>query len=283
MSKIRLAFLLGAGASVDSGLPTYRGVGGMYSQRPDIADTNNEECLQPEEILTLPSFQKDPKKVWDFLLPLYSKYRGAKSGPTYSRLNRFVIGYPDSFILTQNVDGFVRELSCSYVELHGNMHTARCLKCGEKSPVKEKIPECDRCKVIMRPEIVFFSENLGNEDIKKAWTLIHNKPTHFVIIGTGLHFAYLQNMVDKAKKNGAKIVHINPDPKYKPNIGRNEIWIQENSVEGLKKLEEILIKEEKSQEKTLEALEERVVFLEKFVNKLLLHPDEVNHLLDKIH
>lgn len=222
----RLAFLLGAGASVDSGLMTYRGIGGFYNM-----------SQQPEEILTSKNFDMNPTQVWDFLKPLYEAYDKAKIGVTYREISRLVTTYPESFVLTQNVDGFVRDLGCDYVELHGNMHTAQCSLCHKITHVHGEIPTCPTCHIIMKPNIVLFDDNLRHQDIMTMNRLLKSQPTHFIIIGTGLHFSYLRKAVNKAKQYGAQIIHINPDPKYKRLIKNRETWFHENSFDGLRRLQ----------------------------------------------
>ena len=237
----RLAFLLGAGASVDSGLMTYRGIGGLYNN-------SSQGQQEPEDVLTTENFNANPAAVWSFLKPLYEGYgkasQGSKfPGATYQEITKLVTVYPDSFVLTQNVDGFVRDLGCPYIELHGNMHTAQCPRCREIAHVTDGlslIPTCSQCHLIMKPNIVLFGDDLHHQDILMMNKLMKTRPTHFIIIGTGLHFPYLRKLVDKAKQYGAQIIHINPDPKYKHHLKSREIWFHENSLDGLRRLEKEL-------------------------------------------
>lgn len=265
MTTVRLAFLLGAGASVDSGLPTYRGMGGLY----------NQGNVQPEEVLNATSFRQDPKRVWDFLLPLYDKYKEAQPGPTYQQLKKLTDKYP-SFILTQNVDGFVTQLTSHVVELHGNMHSAYCALCGQKSEVTSEPPQCTKCNKLMRPNIVLFGENLKIQDTEQAGKFIKSHPTHFIIIGTGLHFPYLRNLVNRAKHRGAKVIHINPDPNYIANVKLGEEWLPVDSYKGLVTLEERFNKIVTLQPRTLE---ERVEQLENNVTRLIFESQLIDELI----
>lgn len=88
-------FILGAGASVDSGLPTFRGDNGYYSEKKDI-----------ESILSIDSL-KSPKKLlrlWKELQPLYSKIQSQKPGRTYEVIKQVFDKFPQSYILNQNID-----------------------------------------------------------------------------------------------------------------------------------------------------------------------------------
>lgn len=267
MTTLRLAFLLGAGASVDSGLPTYRELSELYSQG----------SVQAEKLLTLPSFRKDPKRIWDFLLPLYDKYRESKPGPTYQQLNKFVEKY-SSFVLTQNIDGFVKDLPCQSVELHGNMHSAFCSLCGYKSQVTSELPYCLKCDKLMKPNIIFFGENLNHYDVEKASKFVRLRPTHFIIIGTALQFPYLRNLVNRAKHRGAKVIHINPDNNYITNVRANEEWIREDSYSGLltleKQLSEMQIPHHKDHEGRISCLENKITRLiseSKLIDEIIKH------------
>jgi NAD-dependent deacetylase len=75
MSK-SIFFILGAGASTDSNLPTYRGDGGFYENT----------SIKPENVLTYTPLQQNPKTVWDFITPLYQKIQQSRPGPTYDKL-----------------------------------------------------------------------------------------------------------------------------------------------------------------------------------------------------
>ena len=266
MDNIRLAFLLGAGASVDSGLPTYRGLGGLY----------NQGDIQPEKLLTPSSFRHDPQRVWEFLLPLYHKYKEIKPGPTYQQLDKLTKKYP-SFILTQNVDGFIKDLIAHSVELHGNMQYAHCPSCGYKEQVVSEPPKCTKCDKLMKPNIVLFGESLNHRDIELASKFIKSRPTYFIIVGTGLHFPYLRNLVNRAKHRGAKVIHINPDPNYGSNVKLNEEWIKADSYSGLVTLEKRFEEMATPQSKTLE---ERVSQLESNVTRLILESKLIDEMIE---
>ncbi len=229
---VEIFFILGAGASRDSDLPTYRGPEGFYTDKDE----------DPSDVLNPWILKNDPMKVWDFITPLYQKIKDVKNhpGPTYQILKK--IGSDDrfegSFILTQNVDGLALSTNLPVIEIHGNMRKMWCMECGLVKDVNLGNLFCD-CKQgnngYFRPDIVLFNEPLSKYECEKVYRLIKGRPKYVVIVGTTLQFPYLRHLIGKAKKYGGKVVHINPDDNYKPNIRNNEEWIKENSEDGLTK------------------------------------------------
>lgn len=232
MSNRSIFFILGAGASVDSGLFTYRGPRGMYTKSD----------IKPETLLTEDSFTKDPHQVWNFLKPQYEKLSKATPGPTYQKIADLCRKCPGSFVLTQNIDRLVtKAVDVPVVEIHGQYDQIQCTRCGKIHPYHtDKGIHCEQCGVICRPDIVFFKENLPMSKIEKLYSLMDTNPRYVVAIGTTLQFYYLQTLITEARVNGAKVIHINPDEKYASNVRPDEIWIKENSHEGLQALEALL-------------------------------------------
>ena len=136
-------FILGAGASFDSGLPTYRGPSGLYDGKE-----------KPEDILSLYS---PLDKVWDFLAPLYEKISESKPGLTYDLIKELGKKYPGSFILTQNIDGHALSTEIPVVEIHGTWKTMVCMKCQERIITNLQTRKC-QCGNIYRPDIVLYDQ-----------------------------------------------------------------------------------------------------------------------------
>lgn len=230
MSKREIFFVLGAGASVDSGLFTYRGPQGMYS-RNDIT---------PETILTEKYFKKDPSTVWNFLKPQYEKLCTATPGPTYQKLAEMCHKYPKSFILTQNIDRLVtKNITVPIVEIHGQYDQIQCVQCHNYYPFDTDVI-CKTCNKMCRPDIIFFNENLPRNKVGHIYEFIDTKPEMVVIIGTSLQFTYLKTMVNEVRTNGGTVIHINPDESYSSNVEKDDIWIRQNAYDGLVHLEKIL-------------------------------------------
>ncbi|HEV8268581.1 MAG TPA: Sir2 family NAD-dependent protein deacetylase, partial [Thermoanaerobaculia bacterium] len=114
-----LAVLTGAGVSVESGLPTFRGPGGLW------------EGHRPEELATQEAFTKDPVKVWRWYEWRRGLVRDARPNDAHLALARIERLLPRSTVVTQNVDGLHRAAGQhNLIELHGSLHRTRCTQDG---------------------------------------------------------------------------------------------------------------------------------------------------------
>lgn len=219
-------FILGAGASVDSGLGTYRGPEGIY--------TNSN--VDYERILSHSSSLKD---MWEFLEPLYTNIKNNLPGPTYQKIKEMGALVPDSFILTQNIDGYALSIGLPVIEIHGSARTMTCLNklgCGVTVAANCKNYKCT-CGSLCRPDIVLFDEKLSQIKVHEVYRLIKRCPTHVIVIGTSLQFPYLREFITKAKQRGAKVIHINPDVSaYADKLKKGEIWYNESIAKGLDRI-----------------------------------------------
>ena len=143
-----LFFILGAGASFDSGLPTYRGPDGLYN------DENLKERF--EDIL---STYTPVEKIWGFIKPLYENIANSRPGPTYDKIKELGHEYKGSFIVTQNIDGHDLSTELPVVEIYGSYKTMTCRKCNKNTVVDFDNLICD-CGGKYRPDIVLHGQSL---------------------------------------------------------------------------------------------------------------------------
>ena len=202
--------ITGAGMSADSGLPTYRGVGGLYE------DKQTEDGMPIEVALSGPVFRRTPEVTWKYLGQIEQGTRGA----TFNRGHRVLAEMEESFerfwILTQNVDGFHTFAgSKNVIEIHGNLHNLECTVCEFRTTVKDYTgiqipPVCEACRAMMRPSVVLFEEALPRDSIETL-DREHRTPFDLVIsIGTSSHFPYIVQPVIYAKQIGSFTIEINP-------------------------------------------------------------------------
>lgn len=211
-----ILFITGAGASVDSGLRTYRGKGGVY-----------EGGGNPEEDLSIGTWDERPESTWHTLKPLVAAVHEAKPGPTYRLLREICNQYRCS-IFTQNVDGFSKTVCDSVWEMHGNLVTMMCEWCRQIRVLDHENPKCENCDHLCKPDIVFYGEDIRINTTGKS----HKDFKTVIVIGTTMQFQYLRRMIKAAKGKGATIIHINPDPTY--TVGHGEILMRMSSESGLK-------------------------------------------------
>lgn len=236
LSKIagaqRAAALTGAGVSAESGVPTFRGEGGLWRN------------YRAEDLATPEAFERDPKLVWEW----YDWRRGViaplRPNPGHEALARFE-GLFDSFTLvTQNVDGLHRLAgSADPVEMHGNIWRTRCVAEGavrenRDVPIGEIPPRCPGCGGLLRPHIVWFGEALDQDTLRRAFTAAEDAEV-FIVAGTSAVVQPAASLAGIAKQNGAVVVEVNVEPT--PITEIVDISLRGPSGAVLPKLEELII------------------------------------------
>ena len=212
-----ILFLLGAGASVDSGLPVYRGPSGIYKE-------GVEKILHPNNNLG---------EIWDFLRPLYRMIEGNCPGSTYQSIKILGDRYPGSLVVTQNIDGYAKWTGLDTIELHGTTESMTCLTCKKRQKSDPDQIQCSDCEGYCRPDITLFGEKINEKHLHRIYKYIKDSPAMMMIIGTSLQFPYLKDFILKAKAKGVRIFHINPDEEYGENVAGKDIWYQVSASEGL--------------------------------------------------
>ena len=206
----RIFVVTGAGMSAESGLPTYRGVGGMYNSG------ETEQGMSIEELLSGGTYRKQPKLTWKYLGQIGKACVGAKCNRGHEILAEMEPHFADFCILTQNIDGFHLEAgSKNVIEIHGNLHHLRCDDCGHRSHVTsfDDItipPYCDKCQAMMRPHVVLFDEMLLAEACDHMARQWESGFDIVLSIGTTSVFPYIREPVSHCADNGEPAIEINP-------------------------------------------------------------------------
>jgi NAD-dependent deacetylase len=152
--------ITGAGLSADSGLPTYRGVGGLYNGR------DPDEGLPIESLLSAEVMQARPALTWKYLLQIEEACRGASPNRGHEVIAAMESRFDRVWVLTQNVDGFHRRAgSRNVIDIHGDLHRLRCIHCPHAVTVVDYAglaipPRCPACGGVLRPDVVLFGERL---------------------------------------------------------------------------------------------------------------------------
>lgn len=203
-------FITGAGISAESGLPTYRGVGGLY----DRGET--DEGLPIEELLSGDMLEANPAVCWKYIHQIEAACRGAAPSRAHEIVAAFERRVPRTWVLTQNVDGLhLRAGSTRVIEIHGNLGRLACTECTYRTRVESytglgAVPSCPRCGSVVRPEVVLFGEMLPHAAI----TALERELAHgfdvIFSIGTTSAFPYIRAPVVLGKRMGALTIEINP-------------------------------------------------------------------------
>lgn len=187
--------------SAESGVPTYRGKGGIWN------DYNWEEYACQN------AFEKNPEKVLRFHELRRKAVLKCLPHGGHFWISELQKSRTDVSVITQNIDGMhQRAGSGSVIELHGSLWRIRCM-CGKKEIFSENYPsyKCDLCGEWFRPDIVWFGDSLDPAIIGKALDEI-SECDLFVSVGTSAVVWPAAGFPLLAKKKGAFTVEINTEP-----------------------------------------------------------------------
>jgi NAD-dependent deacetylase len=168
--------LTGAGVSADSGIPTFRGEGGLWRN------------YRAEDLATPEAFARDPLLVWQWYEWRRSIVRNAQPNAAHLAIARL----PNCLVVTQNVDGLHhRAGSTDVIELHGNLFRARCvreeIRRDAVEPFEDLPPHCD-CGALLRPDVVWFGELLPAGAFERAARAVRDAELLLVIGTSGVVF-----------------------------------------------------------------------------------------------
>ena len=230
-SKFTTAYT-GAGISVESGIPAFRGTNGLWSKY----DTN---------LLEYQYFLENPKKSWEVIREIFYDHFGkAKPNKAHLILARMEQRGFISSTITQNIDNLHQAAGSKKVaEFHGNSQILICLSCYKEYhasdiSLEHLPPTCRQCGGLLKPNFVFFGEAIPKPPLVAAYEAA-NKSDIFLIIGTTGEVMPANQFPYLAKENGAKIIEINPEPSlYTHAI--TDIFLQGKAGKIMESLEKIL-------------------------------------------
>ncbi len=195
--------LTGAGISAESGIPTFRGAGGLW------------ESHRAEDLATPEAFARDPLLVWRW----YDWRRGivgaAKPNPGHVALVRLEARCASFLLVTQNVDGLhTLAGSRNVLHLHGDLWTLRCTRCGAErvdrtAPLPGLPPRC-ACGGLERPGVVWFGEALPPGAMDRAADAIAEADAVLVVGTSGVVYP-AASLVHVAFHRDIPVIEVNPE------------------------------------------------------------------------
>jgi NAD-dependent deacetylase len=207
----RLLFVTGAGISADSGLPTYRGVGGIYD-----AGRTTPHGLSIEQALSGPVMARSPEITWEFLHELERHARGAVPNRGHYVLAEMQDHFAAVRVLTQNVDGLhVAAGSRGVIDIHGDLHNLHCTSCSYETRVENyadlaPLPLCPRCGAVVRPGVVLFGEMLPLDKLAELRRELDRGFDLVISVGTSSRFPYIAEPLHRALDAGIPTAEIDP-------------------------------------------------------------------------
>lgn len=204
-------FITGAGLSADSGLPTYRGVSGLYNRDAEV-----EDGMRIEEILSGETFAIRPELTWKYVREIEQVGRNATFNRGHVVLAELERLLPRVWVLTQNVDGYHKAAgSRNLIDIHGDVHNLICSLCGWGESVKDyrnlnPVPHCPACGGVVRPDVVLFGEMLPTQKLRTLQLECSRGFDMVFSVGTSSLFSYITQPVDWAISRHIPTVEINP-------------------------------------------------------------------------
>jgi NAD-dependent deacetylase len=193
--------LTGSGISAESGLPTFRGIGGLWRTH------------RVEQLASPQGFARDPRLVWTWYNERRTAHKNVEPSPAHVALAEIERRVPDFTLVTQNVDSLhLRAGSRNVLELHGKLREAKCTRCDARRPFDDAF-DLDAlehgCGGMWRPDIVWFGESLPPDVLAAAFDAARRAELMLVVGTSGI----VQPAASLATKRvtRAYVVEINPE------------------------------------------------------------------------
>ncbi len=215
---LRVVVLTGAGVSAESGVPTFRGAGGLWKQ------------FKAEDLATPIAFGRDPRLVWEWYAWRREEVRKCRPNAAHLALARWMLGRAGVTLVSQNVDDLheraARDVAADAeaaaralpIKLHGSLFHDRCARCNHRveggavdAASLETLPHCPECGGLMRPDVVWFGEMLPARAVEAAFSAASEAEACLVIGTTGAVYP-AAGVAHAAKAAGASVVIVDPAP-----------------------------------------------------------------------
>lgn len=207
-SSCAIAFT-GAGISLESGVPTFRGDKDSIWSRYSLND------------IDIDNFMANPAKSWRTIKDCFyifmrrNDVRPNKAHQVLARLESD--GYVEA-VITQNID-CLHQMAGSkrVIEFHGSIGTASCVMCGKKVKsdsldLEAAVPTCPVCGGIMKPDFVFFGEAIPSDAYSESFDLARNRADLCIVVGTSGEVMPAAMIPQLVKSRGGSVIEVNPKP-----------------------------------------------------------------------
>ena len=203
-SANNVVFFTGAGASIESGIPTFRGGKDSFWVDFDV-----------ETFATLDGFLNNPKQVWQWYAQRRLQIQGLQPNLGHQVMARWQAKASKVTVITQNIDNLhQRAGSQAVLELHGNIAQYKCVR---HHPVTTSVdltvsepPLCPQCGTLIRPNVVWFHEALPASTLNLA-EIASFESDVFVSIGCSMNVQPAASLPYLASQCGAYVLQINPE------------------------------------------------------------------------
>jgi len=208
----------GAGVSAESGVPTFRGPGGLW------------RSFRLEELATPEAFARDPRLVWEWYAWRRGLVRACVPNAAHRAIARLTARRSGTTVVTQNVDGLHERAAAEVaaaagvaglpvIALHGSLFATRCTRCDYQAPADlpvdtttvATLPRCPRCRALLRPGVVWFGETLDFAVLDPAFAAADACDV-CLVVGTSALVHPAAGVATAAARAGA-VVEVNKTPR----------------------------------------------------------------------
>ena len=203
-----IVFFGGAGVSTESGIPDFRGVDGLYSQK--FSDP-------PETIISHTYYLRKPKVFFEFYRTRML-YPDAQPNIAHIKLAQWEREGRLLAVVTQNIDGLHQKAGSRAVyELHGSVHRNTCQRCGARYSLEEfltlgEVPVCRVCGGRVKPDVVLYEEPLDHATVEGALDAIRRADL-LIVAGTSLTVYPAAAFLDEYPGNRLVLINKTPTPR----------------------------------------------------------------------
>jgi NAD-dependent deacetylase len=194
----------GAGVSVESGIPPFRGPGGLWSR------------IDPE-FIEIGHFLARPEESWRRIKELfYDRFGQAQPNAAHCGLAALEAAGRLRALITQNIDDLHQQAgSREVIEFHGSSRWLLCLECGRRQAARPELlaqlpPRCG-CGGLLKPDFIFFGEGIPEKALQRSYQEAAQADL-FLVIGSSGEVQPACQIPLLARNRGARIVEINPQP-----------------------------------------------------------------------
>jgi NAD-dependent deacetylase len=233
----RVTVLTGAGVSAASGVPTFRGAGGLWRQ------------FRAEDLATAGAFARDPHLVWEWYAWRRERIAACAPNAAHHVIAAWSRRWPATHVVTQNVDDLHRAAGTrDLVRLHGSIWELSCWRAcqgpghrwrDERVPLPVLPPSCPACGGHARPAVVWFGETLDPREVHAADAAASCDV--FLTVGTSALVYPAAGFVHEARRRGAFTVEINPETTASSSVV--DVAVHEPAEAVLPELERLIAQE----------------------------------------
>jgi NAD-dependent deacetylase len=232
-SARRLISFTGAGISVESGIPSFRGPDGLWSR-------------YDPQVLDLSHFQRHPANSWRVIKEIFYDFFGkARPNTAHQALAQLETAEVLHGVITQNIDNLHQEAgSRDVIEFHGTSRRLTCLTCHQTWEFQPEMltnlpPACPRCGGLLKPDFIFFGEGIPPLAYQQSMAEAQLADT-WLVIGTTGEIMPASMLPIEARRNGALMIEVNLRPSNYTNT-ITDIFLQGKASEVLSALAEAVL------------------------------------------